>query len=126
LRSHVRVIKHGVLKDLARPNKGGTAQWVDVVCADGRQARLINTSQSVVKARYGPTVRKRVVTSILRFAVGYDLESDALTCLTNGVVVGDLNVDKHRSWLPTGMGKLVYNQGTSLRSPVFFSSKYCK
>ena len=35
-------------------------------------------------------------TSILRFAGGYDLESDALTCLTNGVVVGDLNVDKHQ------------------------------
>ena len=48
LRSHVQVIKHGVLHDLAGPNKGRAAQWVDVVCEDGGEARLINTSQSAL------------------------------------------------------------------------------
>ena len=94
LRSRVQVVKHGVLRNLAGPNKGRTAQWVDVVCADGGQARLINTSQSA--DGYGPIVRKRVVATMLRFAAGYDLESNALTSVTNGVVVGDLNIDKNQ------------------------------
>ena len=48
------------------------------------------------RSRYGPNVRNKVVTSILRFAAGHDVETCALTCLTNGVVVGDLNVDKNQ------------------------------
>ena len=48
------------------------------------------------RSRYGPNVRNKVVTSILRFAAGHDVETGALTCLTNGVVVGDLNVDKNQ------------------------------
>jgi hypothetical protein len=94
LRNDVDPIKHGVLTDLAGPNKGRTAQWVDVVCEDGGNARLINTSQSAVETSYGLTTRKKVVTDILRFAGGYDLESGALVCCTNGVVVGDLKADK--------------------------------
>jgi hypothetical protein len=94
LRSRVQVVKHGVLKDLAGTNKRRTAQWLDVVSADGCDARLIITSQSADD--YGPEVSKRVVKTILQFAAGYDVDSDALTSFTTGVVVGDLNVDKNQ------------------------------
>ena len=48
------------------------------------------------RSPYGPKVRNKVVTTILRFAAGFDRETGALTSLTNGVVVGDLNVDKNQ------------------------------
>ena len=93
LRSNVSVLDHGMYKRLSAIDDRRNAQWVDIACADGTAARLVNSHQPSSEANvFGVRCRRQVGTEHCRLWLRSLLRAPQQwrnTCMTH-------HSDRHR------------------------------